>query len=62
MYKIPLDPETERALAESGIRELRPPGLQAVVLIRRALGLPVPREGANNAEKSDPIPAVASNA
>jgi hypothetical protein len=57
MYKIPLDPETERALAESGIRELRPPGLQAVVLIRRALGLPFPREAANNAEKHDPVPA-----
>lgn len=37
--RIPIDRETERALAESGIRELRPPQMQAVVLIRRALGL-----------------------
>ena len=44
MFRIPLDPETERALTESGIQELRPPGLQAVVLLRRALGLPVPKE------------------
>jgi hypothetical protein len=40
MMRIPIDSETERALAESGIRELRPPPMQAVVLIRRALGLP----------------------
>jgi hypothetical protein len=40
MFKILMDPETEQALAESGIRELRPPQMQAVVLIRRALGLP----------------------
>lgn len=48
MFKIPLDPETERALAESGIRELRPPQLQAVVLLRRSLGLPVPKEAPEN--------------
>ena len=40
MLNIPVDPETQRALAESGIRELRSPPLQAVVLLRRALGLP----------------------
>jgi hypothetical protein len=38
--RIPIDRETERALAESGIRELRPAPMQAVILIRRALGLP----------------------
>jgi hypothetical protein len=38
--RIPIDRETEKALVESGIRELRPPQMQAVVLIRRALGLP----------------------
>jgi hypothetical protein len=37
--RIPIDRETELALAQSGLRELRPPQMQAVVLIRRALGL-----------------------
>jgi hypothetical protein len=55
MFKIPLDPETERALAESGIRELRPPHLQAVVLLRRALGLPVPKE--SPADAPEPVAA-----
>ena len=53
MFKIPLDPETERALAESGVHELRPPALQAVVLLRRALGLPVPKERLDVAMEKD---------
>ena len=59
MFKIPLDRETEYALAESGIRELRPPQLQAVVLLRRSLGLPVPKEVPPSIP--EPVPAGVSH-
>jgi hypothetical protein len=42
--RIDLDAETTKALVESGLHELRPPNLQAEVLLRRALGLPFPPE------------------
>jgi hypothetical protein len=42
--RIDLDVETTKALIESGLHELRPPNLQAEVLLRRALGLPFPPE------------------
>jgi hypothetical protein len=40
--RFDLDPEATKALIESGLHELRPPNLQAEVLLRRALGLPLP--------------------
>ena len=42
--RFELDTQTAEALAQSAIRELRPVPLQAEVLLRRALGLPVPKE------------------
>jgi hypothetical protein len=43
--KIELDNETTEALMKSAVRELRPAGSQAEVLLKRALGLPFPPEG-----------------
>jgi hypothetical protein len=42
--RLDLDTEATKALIESGLNELRPPQLQAAVLLRRALGLPFPPE------------------
>ncbi len=42
--RLELDTQTAEALAQSAIRELRPASMQAEVLLRRALGLPVPKE------------------
>jgi hypothetical protein len=39
-----IDEETHQALLEASAKELRPKNLQAIVLLRRALGLPVPKE------------------
>jgi len=40
--KLILDPETFGALLRAAVRENRPADMEAEVLIRRALGLPVP--------------------
>jgi hypothetical protein len=40
--KIELDIETTEALMKSAARELWPAGLQAEVLLKRALGVPFP--------------------
>jgi hypothetical protein len=45
--RIDVDPETWDALARSAVRDFRPVTMQAVVLLRRALGLPVPKEPRN---------------
>jgi hypothetical protein len=42
--RLNLDAEATEALIKSGLHELRPPDLQAEVLLRRALGLPFPPE------------------
>jgi hypothetical protein len=42
--RLDLDIEATKALIESGLNELRPPQLEAAVLLRRALGLPFPPE------------------
>jgi hypothetical protein len=42
--RLDLDAEATEALIKSGLHELRPPNLQAEVLLRRALGLPFPPE------------------
>jgi hypothetical protein len=42
--RLDLDAEAAAALIKSGLHELRPPALQAEVLLRRALGLPFPPE------------------
>ena len=42
--KFNLDAQAYEALVHSSHSELRPPQMQAEVLVRRALGLPVPKE------------------
>ena len=42
--RIDLDAQAYETLVRSGHSELRPPQMQAEVLLRRALGLPVPKE------------------
>jgi hypothetical protein len=46
--RLDLDPQTAEALAVSAVREMRPAPMQAEVLLRRALGLPVPKESPAN--------------
>jgi hypothetical protein len=53
--RLDLDVETTKALIESGLHELRPPNLQAEVLLRRALGLPFPPDP--HSRTTDPTPA-----
>lgn len=43
--QLDVDQETYVRLAESAVAERRPVGWQAEVLLRRALGLPVPPVG-----------------
>jgi hypothetical protein len=50
--KIDLDMETTEALMRSAVRELRPAGLQAEVLLKRALGLTFPPKGRPKETKS----------
>lgn len=40
--RLDLDTQTADALMASAVRELRPTNLQAEVLIKRSLGLPIP--------------------
>jgi hypothetical protein len=40
--RFDLDSQATDALVASAMKELRPPNLQAQVLLRRSLGLPVP--------------------
>ncbi len=49
--RLELDTQTAEALAQSAIRELRPASMQAEVLLRRALGLPVPKEPVESAQE-----------
>jgi hypothetical protein len=42
LLKLRLDTETADKLCADALRELRPVDLQAVALLRRGLGLPVP--------------------
>jgi hypothetical protein len=58
--RIDLDPQTAEALAKSAVRELRPVPMQAEVLLRRALGLPFPKESPANAP--EPVAAGVSDA
>jgi hypothetical protein len=41
---IHIDEETYQALLAASVKELRPKNLQSIVLLRRALGLSVPKE------------------
>ncbi len=52
--RLELDSQTAEALAQSAIRELRPATLQAEVLLRRALGLPVPKEPVESTQELVP--------
>ena len=47
--RLELDQQTSEALSRSAISELRPTPLQAEVLLRRALGLLVPKESPTDA-------------
>ena len=58
--KIELDTETTEALMNSAVRELRPAGLQAEVLLKRALGLPFPPE--DRPKEKDLVPAEKARA
>ena len=49
--RLELDTQTTEALAQSAIRELRPASMQAEVLLRRALGLPVPKESLESTQE-----------
>jgi hypothetical protein len=42
LLRLRLDTETADHLCSAAVRDLRPADLEAVVLLRRALGLPVP--------------------
>ena len=55
--KIDLDAQATEALAHSAMNELRPPQMQAAVLLRRALGLPFPKEPAVDAQELAPVGA-----
>jgi hypothetical protein len=57
--KIDLDTETADRLIKAAVAERRPIDWQAGVLLRRALGLPFPREG-NAQLASDAMPAGAA--
>ena len=62
--RLVLDEQTSEALMRSALRELRPTPLQAEVLLRRALGLPVPKESPEEApetEQAGPVPAGAGH-
>jgi hypothetical protein len=52
LLKLRLDTETADRLCAEAVRELRPVDLQAVALLRRGLGLPVPYQ--TGAEVRDP--------
>jgi hypothetical protein len=43
--RLDLAPETAAALVERAVRDLRPVGMEAEVLLRTALSLPVPWSG-----------------
>jgi hypothetical protein len=56
IVKIDLDRETTQRLIRVAVAERRPVGMQAEVLLRRGLGLPVPaplQEDATTAEVQD---------
>ena len=57
--RLELDQQTAEALTKSAISELRPTPLQAEVLLRRALGLPVPKE--SPASAPEPVSAGVSD-
>ena len=42
--RLDLDQQAYESLVASGIKDLRPPQMQAEYLIRRALDLPVPKD------------------
>jgi hypothetical protein len=48
VLKLRLDTETADQLCAMALRDLRPVDLQAVVLLRRGLGLPVPYPSATH--------------
>jgi hypothetical protein len=52
--KLDLDSEATDALVASAMHELRPPNLQAQVLLRRALGLPFPPEPCSSTTHTNP--------
>jgi hypothetical protein len=51
---LDLDPETGGALARRAVREVRPVAMQAQVLLRRALKLPVPYRVPSPPSKATP--------
>jgi hypothetical protein len=52
-FPIDLDPETASALIKSAVANRRPMDWQAEVLLRQALGLPVPWPPAQSPETPD---------
>jgi hypothetical protein len=60
--RLDLDRETAMALQDAAFADLRPMPSQAIVLIRRALGLPVPYPDIGGDSYREPVSAGSESA